>query len=289
MDQRFFAHLDRRQWLLGSALLLTSCAANSTRAVVGSSAKPTTFVLVHGAWHGGWCWREVGALLKSAGHRVFATTLTGLGNRKSELSADIGLATHIADVAEVFEANDLQDVVLVGHSYGGMPITGAVDGLRDRVSHLVYLDAAVPDDGETMITQGRPLPAQVLQMVETQLRSAAADGIALPAGTPEGLGIPATHPLHDWVADNLTPHPLKTWFDPVSLTNGGREGISSTYIHCNAPALPNTSFGWHAERLTGVPEWDVRYLATGHDAMITAPAELAEILLKVAGKRAGAG
>ncbi|MGH8724055.1 MAG: alpha/beta fold hydrolase, partial [Burkholderiales bacterium] len=106
----------------------------------------TTFVLIHGAWHGGWCWRFVRPLLK--GHEVFAPSLTGLGERKHLVRADIGLDTHIEDVAALLEMEDLKDVVLVGHSYGGMVITGAAARAPARIQRLVYLDAFVPESGK---------------------------------------------------------------------------------------------------------------------------------------------
>ena len=110
-----------------------------------------TFVLVHGGWHGGWCWQKVIPFLEAAGHEVYAPTLTGLAERASELSPDIGLDTHIQDIVGLLEEKDLQGVILVGHSYGGMVITGVVDAVPERIAHLVYLDTFVPRDGESMV------------------------------------------------------------------------------------------------------------------------------------------
>ena len=107
-----------------------------------------TFVLVHGAWHGGWCWRFVRDLLEKSGHRVHAPSLTGLGERKHLARPDIDLDTHIADIVSLLEMEDLSDVVLVGHSYGGMVITGVADRAPERIGRLVYLDAFVPEDGK---------------------------------------------------------------------------------------------------------------------------------------------
>jgi pimeloyl-ACP methyl ester carboxylesterase len=105
---------------------------------------PRTFFLVHGAWHGGWCWRRVADVLMSRGHRVFAPSLTGVGDRAHLFSKDISLQTHVEDILSVVEAEELSNFVLVGHSYGGFVISGVTDALRERVSRYVYLDAGVP-------------------------------------------------------------------------------------------------------------------------------------------------
>jgi pimeloyl-ACP methyl ester carboxylesterase len=113
-------------------------------------AAPTTFVLVHGAWHGGWCWKKVTPLLRAAGHEVFAPTLTGLGERSHLLTRDVGLDTHITDIEQVLEYEDLRNVVLVGHSYAGMVITGVGDRAADRIGQLVYVDAFLPEHGKAL-------------------------------------------------------------------------------------------------------------------------------------------
>ena len=109
-----------------------------------------TFVLAHGAWHGGWCWRKIIPFLEAASHQVYAPSLTGLAERASLLTPDIGLDTHIQDIVGVLEEKNLHDVILVGHSYGAMVITGAVDQVPERIAHLVYLDTFVPRDGESL-------------------------------------------------------------------------------------------------------------------------------------------
>ena len=120
---------------------------------------PKTFVLVHGAWHGGWCWREVADLLRGRGHRVFAPTLTGLGERRHLMSANISLATFVADVAGVIEAEELEDIILVGHSHGGAVISGVADAMPERIRALVYLDATILQNGESAFGV---LPAEVV-------------------------------------------------------------------------------------------------------------------------------
>ncbi|QLC23546.1 alpha/beta hydrolase [Parasphingopyxis sp. CP4] len=277
--------LSRRK-VLGAAAA-TSALGISVQALgqdqVASAREPrTTFLLVHGAWHGGWCWRDVRAVLEGAGHRVITPTLSGLGERAHLMSPEIGLATHIEDILAVIRFEDLSNFVLVGHSYGGMVITGVVDAMRDRISHIVYLDAARPTHGQSMITQGPDRPVAVIEQTEAALRRLAPDGAAMNAFPPELLGIPADHPSYGWVAERLTPHPLKTWLDPIALENGGSDGLARSYIHCTDPVLPNSSFPWHAAETEADPTWHYRALATGHDAMITAPRETAALLLEAA-------
>ncbi len=274
---------NRRQIMTAAAI---SCLATSTIACTSLSARPIisrpamakTFVLVHGAWHGGWCWRDVRSQLEAQGHRVFTPTLTGLAERAHLLSADIGLDAHITDITSLIDYYDLSNIVLVGHSYGGMVITGVADAMKNRIDEIFYLDAALPDHGETMITQGPERSPAAIEQTRTALEAFAPDGIGMAAFPPDFLGIPKGHPGYDWVARKLTPHPLKTWLDPIQLTNGGPQGMTRHYIHCTEPALPNSSFPYHAEQVQADPSWTYHALATGHDAMVTAPNELVAIL-----------
>ncbi|WP_108812020.1 alpha/beta fold hydrolase [Sphingorhabdus sp. Alg231-15] len=274
----------RREFIAAAAAtgFATSATANAkshadrTEHRSGSAAQ--TFVLVHGAWHGGWCWRDVRSQLEAQGHRVFTPTLTGLAERAHLLSADIGLDTHIKDITSLIDYYDLKDIVLVGHSYGGMVITGVTDAMKDRISEIIYLDAALPKNGETMITQGPERSPEIIEQTRKALAGLAPDGIAMATFPPEFLGIPKDHPSYDWVAGKLTPHPLKTWLDPISFENGGSHGLKRSYIHCTNPVLPNSNFPYHAAKVQVDPSWTYHALATGHDAMVTAPDELIRIL-----------
>lgn len=274
----------RRDVVAGIAMtgltFAASAHAQPTSAEEGNVKGSTmnTYVLVHGAWHGGWCWRDVARPLIEMGHAVFTPTLAGLAERKHLLSSEIGLETHIVDIVSLIEYYDLQNIILVGHSYGGMVITGVADRIKDRISHIVYLDAALPKNGQSMTSQGPPRSNEDIQKTESNLRALAPDGVAMQAFPPEILGIAQSHPSYAWVAEKLTPHPLKTWLDPIQLSNGGSDGLDRTYIHCNKPVLPNSSFGWHAARLQDDDSWQYHALATGHDAMITAPRELLQLI-----------
>ncbi|MEP5938407.1 MAG: alpha/beta hydrolase [Erythrobacter sp.] len=237
-------------------------------------------VLVHGAWHGGWCWDPVRELLEASGITVHSPTLPGLAERSSELTEAIGLAEHIADARAYIEKHVPGDFALLGHSYGGMVISGLADALRDRIVHITYLDAALPQDGQSMITYGAPRSAETIKAAEMSIRGLAPDGIAMAAFPPSVLGISQQHPLHNWVAARLTPHPLKTWLDPIALPNGGSIGLPRTYVLCTDPMLPQTQFGWVAEQAKADPSWRYKELTTGHDAMITDPEGVARIVIE---------
>lgn len=238
-----------------------------------------TFVLVHGAWHGGWCWQKLTPLLTAAGHEVYAPTLTGLAERASELSPDVGLDTHIQDIVGLLVDKDLHGVILVGHSYGGMVITGAVDQAPERIAHLVYLDTFVPRDGDSM-TSISPVVIWLLR------RQAESDGWKIASHGDYGV---TTEPDRSWVLRSVTPQPLKTLEQPLHLKNPAIVSTKPrTQIECTgssvallllqrllqlilAPrALPPRGAGWR-----------LRQIPTGHDAMITMPEKLADLLLEV--------
>jgi pimeloyl-ACP methyl ester carboxylesterase len=236
----------------------------------------TTYVLVHGGWHGGWCWADVAAGLRAAGHAVSAPTLAGLGERAAELAPDIGLERHVQDVADVLAAGELRDVVLVGHSYGGMVVTGVAERAADRLAHLVYLDAFVPEDGQALFDILRPERRAYYE----QLAESEGDGWRVPPPPPQALGI-ADEGQAARLAARLTPQPLRTFVQPVRL--GASAGsIPRTYIHCTeGPLAP--SFAPFAARARTAPGWRLRELATGHDAMLTAANALVALLLELAG------
>jgi pimeloyl-ACP methyl ester carboxylesterase len=183
------------------------------------------FLLVPGAWLGGWCWRYVVADLRAAGHTVIPATLTGLGERAHLLSREIDLDTHIADVVGMFEYRDLHNVILVGHSYGSTVITGVAERVPDRIQQLVYLDAAVPSNGESNDTVIGPVMA-------AQLRA-----FALSEG--EGWKVPPApsiverlsgHPLREWVAARLKSHPLRPFANSVRLSSPEAAALPRAFI-----------------------------------------------------------
>src|SRR5712691_11049526 len=165
----------------------------------------TTFVLVHGAWHGGWCWIKTTRLLTDAAHIVYTPTLTGLGDRAHLARPEIDLDTHVQDVVAVLEAEDLKNVVLVGHSYGGMVISGVAARTRTRIARLVYLDAFVPDAGQSIFSLMRPERADEFRKAATD-----ADGWRIPAPPPERFGITSQRDT-EWAQRRLVAHPLRTF------------------------------------------------------------------------------
>jgi pimeloyl-ACP methyl ester carboxylesterase len=250
------------------------------------SAKPP-FVLVHGAWHGGWCWRDVKVLLEVAGHKVFTPTLTGLGERAHLREPAPNLTMHIQDVMGLIEAEELTDIVLVGHSYGGMVITGVADRIKSRLRHVVYLDAALPSNGQTMITQNPAVATQAaVEQTVAGLKTLTTDGVWMAPLPAIAFGIPATQTeALAWVGRRLTPHPLPTWTEALALSNNGSEGLSRTYVLCNNPILPQTAFPAHAARIRAGQAgagWRVIELATGHDAMVSLPQQTADLFLAAA-------
>ncbi len=235
------------------------------------------YVLVHGAWHGGWCWGRVTPLLRAAGHEVFTPTLTGLGERRHLMSPDIGLETHIQDILGVLAYEDLHDVILVGHSYSGMVVTGVAYRVPDRIAELVYLDAFVPEDGKALVDY-QPPQTRELFMEKTRTEG---EGYKLPALIPpEAFGITDEADLA-WVRPRMDPHPFKTKLDPVRLADPRGAGIPRTFIRCTDPADP--PFAQFAQRVRSDGSWRYLELATGHGAMITKPRELADLLLGLAG------
>lgn len=275
-------HNSQRRDVLRASLAGTLVTATAGSPLLARNGIKRDIVLVHGAWHGGWCWAPVRDMLERAGHRVYTPTLTGLGDRADELSAEVGLDTHIDDVLLTILLEELDDVVLCGHSYGGMVITEVADRAKARIGHIVYLDAALPKNGETMLSYGEPRPAAAIEGAEAAMRAMAPDGIGIATFPPSVLGVPQDHPLHNWVAKQLTPHPLKTWLDPINLKNGGADKLPRTYVHCTDPVLPQTQFPWVAAQVKDDPTWNYAELATGHDAMVTAPAAVADLLEKAA-------
>src|SRR5687767_4523138 len=232
-----------------------------------------TFVLVHGAWHGGWCWRSLRPFLK--GHDVFAPSLTGLGERKHLARASIDLDTHIEDVVSLLEMEDLRDVILVGHSYGGMVITGAADRAHARIKRLVYLDAFVPENGKC--TLDYVVPERAARMREEGERTGTV--------TPPPLSLwGLTKPEHiDFVKPREAPHPYRTMAQPIRL--GGFK-LPRTFVYCSSPATG--SFDQFAAKYRNDPAWQFFELETGHDAMILMPERVAAILQNEPGPRRAA-
>ncbi len=232
-----------------------------------------TFVIVHGAWGGGWSWRRtVAPLLQMAGHEVFTPTLTGLGERAHLAGPQIELETHIQDVVGVLEWEDLRDVILVGHSYGGMVITGVADRAGERLKQLVYLDAMVPQDGQALADLIGP---DARSEMEARARDVGA-GWQLPPG-PMAADTPEM--MKTFAGPRRRPQPLLTFTQPIHLTEGGALGLPRLYVLCTVPG--GETFKRIAAGLRDDPAWRVEEFATGHNLNYTMPRELAELLLEL--------
>ena len=233
----------------------------------------TTLVLVHGAWHGGWCWRFVAPLLRRAGHDVFTPSLTGLGDRAHLARPGIDLELHVQDIVALLEMEDLREVVLVGHSYGGMVVTGAADRCAARIRRVVYLDAFVPENGKCALDYVVPERAAAFRREGEQTGTVAPPPLAL-----WGL----TRPEHIAFANpRETRHPFHTFTQPIRLANeAALAHLPRTFIYCSSPATG--TFDGFAATYRSDPSWRFFELKTGHDAMILVPEELAAILLQSA-------
>jgi pimeloyl-ACP methyl ester carboxylesterase len=239
-----------------------------------------TFVLVHGAGHGGWCWKSVAPLLRKAGHDVFTPTLTGLGERRHLLTAELGLETHIRDVEALLFNEDLSDVLLVGHSYAGMVITGLADRAPARIAGLVYLDAAIPADGEALLDSSPGLRS----FDDSRL----VDGVCLGLW-PETVAVPlyglADPTLAAWAAPRLTPHPWKCFEDRISFDAEAVACLPRAIVNCTASLARRPT----ETRARWLDALFVREVDAPHDLMLTDPELVVALLGEIAGLNWRAG
>ena len=228
-----------------------------------AETKRRTFVLVHGAWHGGWCWRRVADRLTAKGHYVVAPALSGVGERSHLKPEDIDLTTQIEDVVGEIKWKDLDDIVLVGHSYGGMVITGVAEQLHERIAAIVYLDAFMPSDGQALAdfssrtSWPEPVtPAPPASYFHVNDKDAA------------------------WVQGKLTAHPTRCFTQKLKVTGAYQSIAKKLYIR--APLFASKGFDQALERCRADRSWQTMTVTCGHDVMIDQPAELTAMLEKFA-------
>jgi pimeloyl-ACP methyl ester carboxylesterase len=234
-----------------------------------------TFLIAHGAWSSGWAWKKMRPLLRAAGHEIFTPSYTGLGERSHLATPDVSLETHIQDIVNVLFYEDLTDVILLGHSYGGMVATGVADRASERIRSVVYLDAFVPKDGQSLNDlTARPHDAP----------SGAPTGGPPPA---DGWLVPPMPPSRDaspedlaWVTARRGPQPYKTFSEPIRLT-GAVDRLPRVYIKCTR-INPGDVFEQFAARARSEANWQYEEIDATHSPAITAPDALAEILLRIA-------
>jgi pimeloyl-ACP methyl ester carboxylesterase len=239
-----------------------------------------TFILVHGAFGGGWAWEKVAPVLTRAGHRVIAPTLTGLAERAHLATPDLGLGVHIQDIVEFVEFEDLREVVLVGHSYGGMVIAGVADRAAERLAQLVYVDAHAPQDGESLVDLSPPGRRTLLE----ETARAHGSGWLLPAPSMDGLAhwvdqgrISADDVA--WVRARRRPQPLKTFLDPVTTTNPDGLALPRTYIYCSAGEPGSAPPHLRSVERAKAAGWRYHELPTGHVLVLLEPDPLVNLLL----------
>lgn len=230
-----------------------------------TSVKPV-YVIVHGAWGGSWAFKKVDSLLTEKGCIVYRPSLTGQGERVHLASIDIGLSTHIKDVVNLILYEDLHDVILVGHSYGGMVVTGVADSLPGRIRKLIYLDAFVPDNGENMLS--------IAGSREIWFRQMNVNGFAIPPWVPASKLPPKD-----------VPHPFKTFTDSIILKNKLRLNIPTTYILTVAKGTSSKDddFASQADRAKK-KSWQVLQLEADHNPQWSVPEALVEMLNKIGNK-----
>jgi pimeloyl-ACP methyl ester carboxylesterase len=234
------------------------------------TSSPATFVLVHGAWCGGWCYARVADMLCAKGHRVFTPTLTGQGERSHLLTGALNLSTHIDDVLGVLHWEGLNGVVLAGHSYGGMVVTGVADRAPERVSSLVYLDAFVPEDGQSIFDIN--IPANVQRYIAN---AGDLGGLAIPPPPATYFNVNAGDAAR--VDALATPFPLGAFSERVNLTGRHREIGKRTYVYATKRTSPS-AFKPFYERVKNDPAWTAHALACGHHVMLDMPEKTADIL-----------
>ncbi len=232
-------------------------------------------VLVHGAWHGGWCWVRLASLLRRAGHDVFTPTLTGLGERVHLASADVNLDTHIADIMGVLESEELGDVVLCGHSYGGMVITGVAERAAERIDTLVYLDAFVPEGGQSVFELMGPERAGSIR----EQASRTGDGWRIDPIPAEVFQVRDAGDAA-WVDRRCVPQPIATFGQPIE--SAAAIGAIRRRVYIRADNDRVTAYAHCAEHAKSAADWDYHEIPAGHDVMVDEPEALADILLDAA-------
>ena len=255
---------------------LGAMAAVGAAGISSDAAHPQAarkiFVLVHGSWHGGWCWRRVADGLEQRGHKVYAPTLTGVGDRSHLLTREVNLSTHVTDIVNLVKWEELKDIVLVGHSSAGFVITQAVEQIGPQVASIVYLDAFVPQPGDNLITLANPGPRKALE-------DALARGELVAKPVP-AKAFAVNEKDQPWVDSKCTPHPLAAVTEKIKKADAREKIARKTYIR--ALNFVSPVFDQTLARIKTAPGWKTYEVASGHDVMVDQPERLVEILLDVA-------
>ena len=231
------------------------------------------FLLIHGAWHGGWVWNEISEILNYQGYSVSTPTLTGLGEKKHLLSSKITIDTFIEDVVNHIIFENLNNIILVGHSFAGSVISGVADRLKDRIQKLIYFDAMILIDGQ------KPFDITPKETVEQRIELAKKFGnnISIPAPSADAFGV-FDIKKSLLLEEKLTPHPLSAFQSKLILKNEVGNGIPLSYIFCTKPVYKSLESSRVVVRKM---KWPIFELNAGHDAMLTHPKETLNLLMKI--------
>lgn len=275
--------LTRRQTLAGAGAALLASAAGtgaSAAAAAGSAAseggeEPKTFILVHGTWLGGWSWQYVRRILQRAGHDVYAPSLSGCGDRAHMMNPDIGLDTHIQDIVNIIDFESLDNVILVGHSFAGMVITGVADARREKIRRIVFFDALVPAEGRMSGVSRTPEGKLSEYFVKRMEKFVDGYQMSYYDSYPLKMLVPDTETeVQALLKEKITLHPMRAWSDILELENGGWEGLPRTYIHC-----VGQEYSMSSEAMVGparAPGWQFIELDIPRGGMLTHPELVAE-------------
>jgi pimeloyl-ACP methyl ester carboxylesterase len=233
-----------------------------------------TFLVCHGAWSAGWAWKKMHPLMAARGHRLVTPTYTGLGEREHLANPSIDLETHIQDILNVIKYEDLRDIVLVGHSYGGMVATGVADRARDRIKQLIYLDALVPDDGQSLLDLNEPDRSRVRELAK------AGDGWRVPPN-PTSPDTPQAD--LEWLTERRVHMPIKCFEMKLTL-HGGKLTLPRSYIYATR-ITPADTFGRFARRAKTEPGWNYHEIDASHSPNVTAPETLMKLLQMIVAER----
>lgn len=232
----------------------------------------STFLLIHGMWHGGWCWDKLSALLRAAGHDVHAPTLAGLAERADIHSDTIDLNTHVQEIVDLIESQNLRDVILVGHSLGGFMAPIVADRIPERVAHIVNLDGIVPENGKSLAD----LMGETWGFFK-KIATESGDEWWCPPILEWTFGVSGAD--LEWSQSKLTPHPLRTLSTPVTLSDSAAQSIPSTFIRCS-DGMTEEEVADEEKKFKEMG-MNFRTLPTGHSAMMIMPKELAGVLLEL--------
>ena len=231
------------------------------------------FLLIHGAWHGGWVWNEISEILRYQRYSVSTPTLTGLGEKKHLLSSKITIETFIEDVVNHIVFENLNNIILVGHSFAGSVISGVADRLKDRIQKLIYFDAMILIDGQ------KPFDITPKETVEQRIELAKKFGnnISIPAPSADAFGV-FDIKKSLLLEEKLTPHPLSAFQSKLILKNEVGNGIPLSYIYCTKPVYKSLE---SSRAVVRKMKWPIFELNAGHDAMLTHPKETLNLLMKI--------